>query len=69
MSALPSQGRRCQCEHVAHFTVDGPQHGYLEAPAGTVAAYFVGPVCDRCAVGHCAGFIRHAIDEGETCSR
>ena len=69
MSALPSQSRRCGCEHHSHLIASLGGHGYLEAPAGALQAYGVGPVCDRCAVNHCAGHLRHVIDEGETCSR
>ena len=48
--------RPCQCEHITHFT--GAAHGYLEAPAGAAAAYFVGQVCDACATTHAADYLR-----------
>ncbi len=65
MSGLPAQGRRCQCEHESHLLGEDPTaHGYLEAPAGALSAYFVGPVCDECARGHCAPYLRHTSNEG-----
>lgn len=64
----------CGCEHEAHFRLQGRHipnleaarraarepvpHGYLARPAGDRNAMYVGPVCDECANGHMAPYIR-----------
>lgn len=49
----------CQCEHVSHARGnDG--HAYLGVPANPDGvAMHVGPVCDDCADGHLADYMRH----------
>lgn len=48
----------CNCEHESHET--GQAHTYLGVPANPDrVAMHVGPVCDDCADGHLAGYMRH----------
>lgn len=48
----------CQCEHESHEV--GTAHRYLGVPANPRrVAMYVGPVCDDCAYGHLAEYMRH----------
>ena len=48
----------CQCEHESHEA--GTAHRYLGVPANPRrVAMHVGPVCDDCADGHLADYMRH----------
>lgn len=48
----------CQCEHQAHEQ-NGGSHRYLAIPANPEqVAMYVGPVCDDCAHGHLADYMR-----------
>lgn len=64
----------CQCEHIVSLRLvaaadavldidhEDPRpvgsHGYLDAPAGSRRAHHVGAVCDECATGHLADYLR-----------
>lgn len=50
--------KQCQCEHESHFDpseineTDRTDHLYLDVPAGTSKAVYVGSICDHCAETH-----------------
>lgn len=58
---------QCQCEHESHFSdIPGKvqtEHSYLGVPAGEEIAWYVGPICDKCANGHLSDMV---IRERET---
>jgi hypothetical protein len=49
----------CCCEHIDH-DLDPDQHAMFAVPAGTATAGYVGRICDSCAQGHYAQFVRPA---------